>query len=173
MTNITKKKTALFHIGRGGRFHNPGHKTLHGVNENLQDARKMEEDKLFLHERDFRSRYCKPFMSDNDGLICMEDANAEVGVIDFDGTYDSWKSVYLEDLDEEELSLVMDEVREGRFAPSEEEWRQLLNASPYCATVGELLEYYGIEGGARSPETYEVMIQRGTLGAVYDFHKSL
>lgn len=173
MTNITKKTTALFHIGRGGRFHNPGHKTLHGVNENLQDARKMEEDRLFLHERDFLDRFCKPFMSDCSGHIAMEDANAEVGVIDLDGDYDSWVAVFFDNLDEEELSLVMNEVREGRFTPSEEEWRQLLKASPYCATAGELLEYYGIEGGARSPETYEVRIQRGTLGAVYDFHKSL
>ena len=147
MEKNTKKTTALFHIGRGGRFYNPGHKTLHGVNEDLQHARKLEENNLFLHERDFLGRFCKPFMADCSGHIAMEDANAEVGVIDFDGTYNSWVSVYLEDLDEEELSLVMDEVREGRFTPSEEEWRQLLESSPYCSTVDEMLEYYGIEGG--------------------------
>lgn len=172
MTKNTKKTTALFHIGRGGWFNNPGHKSLHGINEDLQDARKLNENNLYLHERDFLGRFCKPFMSDCSGHIAMEDANAEVGVIDFDGTYDTWSAVYLEDLDEEELSLVMDEVREGRFAPSEEEWRQLLESSPYCETAGELQEYYGIEGSAQR-ETCAATLQRGTLGTVYEFHKSL
>lgn len=106
-TMENKKIIVAFHVGRGGRFHNAGHKTFIGE-RNLKDLISMNSNNLFEVNRDFLGRFCKPFLTDCSGHVVLDSDrfNDEVGCLDFDGTYDTDYCRYIEDCDEDELDII-------------------------------------------------------------------
>ena len=89
-----------FHIGRKGKTF-LGEKDFH---ELINDR----NDSLFLHDRDARGRFCKPFYADASGNVIVEpgEMKSEVGTLDFDGLYDTDVACYLDECDEDELRLI-------------------------------------------------------------------
>lgn len=77
-----------FHIGRGGRFYNCGHKTFKGF-ENLQDLIRIKSNVLYERDRDKRGRFCPKVLVDCNGSIVCDTPNSYTGKLDFDGTYNS------------------------------------------------------------------------------------
>ena len=89
-----------FHIGRKGKTF-LGEKDFH---ELINDR----NDSLFLHDRDARGRFCKPFYADASGNVIVEpgEMKSEVGTLDFDGLYDTDIACYLDECDDDELRLI-------------------------------------------------------------------
>lgn len=110
MTNETENKIIVaFHIGRGGRFNNPGHKTFIGE-KNLQDLIVANNQYLYEVNRDEKGRFCKPYLADQSGktILDAEDLKKEVGCLEFDGTYDTDCCCYIDDCSDEEIDIIFD-----------------------------------------------------------------
>lgn len=99
-----------FHVGRGGRFNNPSHRTFIGE-KTFQDIIDManQADQLFYYDRDERGRFCKPYYTDCNGniMVAAEDMDALTGGIDFDGEYDSDYAYAIEDIGYEDTFRVI------------------------------------------------------------------
>lgn len=113
------KIIVTFHIGRGGRFHNAGHKTYEGE-KSLQDVIRIKSDWLFDVNRDSSGRFCKPHLVDCSGHEVCDTPGAEVGTLDFDGDYDRYICRYIEDCTEYELDLIHKDG--GYKSPELQEW---------------------------------------------------
>lgn len=106
---MEKKLIVAFHVGRGGRFFNPGHKTFNGHVKRLSDC---YEHNAFIHREDFNGNPLpdEEWILDNGSgraLLTGRDAiESPVGVLDWDGDYDTDIVKYIEDCDEVELELV-------------------------------------------------------------------
>ena len=104
-------KTFTFKIGRGGRFYNAGHKKLIGYNEILQDyfqdvflidgADDDEDEKLPEEEW---------LLLDANGNTLLKgyEIMSRTGTLDFDGDYDTIIVRSIEELREDEKSIVLD-----------------------------------------------------------------
>ena len=81
------KIIVAFHTGRGGSFHNPGHRTFIGE-KNFQDLISLNSNNLFEQDRDEKGRFCKHYMTDCSGKIIVEPGHIqdETGCLDFDGS---------------------------------------------------------------------------------------
>ena len=77
-----------FHVGRGGRFNNPGHVTYIGE-KSLHDF--LDDNRLFYCDRDRNGRYCKPYYTDCNGntMLTAEDIECNYGTIGWDCGYDT------------------------------------------------------------------------------------
>lgn len=108
MTNNSDNRIVVaFHVGRGGQFHNPGHKTYKGE-INFTQLCNSQSQYLSVVNRDSNGRFCRPYLIDAGGntAVTPDDYGKEVGVIDYDGEYDTWVCKYIEDCDDGELMLV-------------------------------------------------------------------
>lgn len=101
-----------FNMGRGGRFYNGGHRTYHGkktIGEvlSLCDSGKRWS---FVHERDEKGRFCKPYYADQNGnfLIYVKDVETGVGTLDWDGIYDTDACLKLSECDGNDLKLILE-----------------------------------------------------------------
>jgi hypothetical protein len=96
-----------FHIGRGGRFHNSGHKTFYGE-YNIMEVINRQDHKISWHNKNSLGRFCEPFYADSSGnvLITEKQAATGVGTLDFDGEYDTYICKRLEDCTEAELDIL-------------------------------------------------------------------
>ena len=104
-------KTFTFKISRGGRFYNAGHKKLIGYNESLQDyfqdvflidgADDDEDEKLPEEEW---------LLLDANGNTLLKgyEIMSRTGTLDFDGDYDTIIVRSIEELREDEKSIVLD-----------------------------------------------------------------
>ena len=99
----------MFHIGRGGRFNNGGHKTFEGVRD-LTWAPDIctlintdEEDGSLLHEDEWR---LIEDASERTLLEGREAIESRTGVLDYDGIYDTDIFKYVEDCTDDELQLL-------------------------------------------------------------------
>lgn len=99
------KIIVAFHIGRGGRFFNAGHKTYEGE-KSLQDIIRIHSDNLYEVNRDGNGRFCKPYLADCSGNEVCDTPTAQVGVLDFDGDYNTYICRYIEDCSQYELDLI-------------------------------------------------------------------
>lgn len=101
-----EKLIVAFHVGRGGRFNNGGHKSYIGE-KNLNDLIQMNGDNLFEQNR-VNGKFSKPYLTDLNGTIILdsEDYKKEVGYLEFDTIYDTDYCKYIEDCSDEELSLI-------------------------------------------------------------------
>ena len=99
-----------FHIGRRG-------KTFLGEKD-FQELINDRMDSLFLHDRDSKGRFCKPYYADASGSVMVEpgEMNREVGTLDFDGLYDTDVACYLDECDDDELRII---ARDDAFASTE------------------------------------------------------
>ena len=72
----------------------------------LQGAILMVKDRLFLRNRDKKGRFCAPVLTDANGEVVCTTPRAKSGMIDFDGSYDSYYSTRVSDCDENERLLL-------------------------------------------------------------------
>lgn len=108
MTNNSDNRIVVaFHVGRGGRFHNPGHKEYKGEINFLQLCNSQTQ---YLSEvnRDSNGRFCRPYLIDDGGNMAVspEDYGNEVGEINYDFDYDRWFCQYIEDCSDSELMMI-------------------------------------------------------------------
>lgn len=95
-----------FHIGRGGRFYNSGHKTYLGE-KNFQDLIQSESGNLCIVNRDEQGKFIKPTILDDSGnVVSTDDINSLIGILDFDGDYDTSIAKYLENCTDDEIDLI-------------------------------------------------------------------
>ena len=104
-----------FHIGRGGQFHNAGHKTYVGTLNDLFDCFgdsfiiSEDENGKILPDSEWR-------LMDSGGNVVLsgrDEIESETGVIYFDGKYDADIVRYLEDCDDDEYQLILDTADRG------------------------------------------------------------
>lgn len=105
-----KKTKVWFHVGRGGRFNNGGHKTYRGVVNQLADCFgdstviDFNEDGNPLPDEDW-------VLLDSGGNVILngrDQIEAETGVLDWDSEYDTDIVRYIEDCDDDEYQLILD-----------------------------------------------------------------
>lgn len=100
------EKHFLFHVGRGGQFHNPGHRSFIGMLESYDDAvdKIYTQRDMYEHDRDEKGRFCKKYFTD-----CSGHKVAEYGDMsfDFDGTYDMFQIVPTKSLDRNEIAEIL------------------------------------------------------------------
>lgn len=88
-----------FKIGRGGQFFNGGHKSYVGDGMTMQDYIANSNDLFIISGK----------LVDGSGneLLDEEDAVKDTGTISIDGEYDTIIFKSLEDIDDDELSLII------------------------------------------------------------------
>lgn len=106
-----------FHIGRGGHFHNAGHKTFIGTVDSLADcfgeAFVISEDENgnTLPDSEWQ-------LIDGGGDVILsgrDDIESETGVLDWDGEYDTDIVRRLADCDDDEYQMILDAAERGEY----------------------------------------------------------
>lgn len=99
-----------FHIGRGGQFHNAGHKTYVGTVNDLSDCFgdsivfSEDENGNPLPDSDWK-------LVDGGGNVILsgrDEIESDTGILDWDGEYDTDIVRYLKDCTDEEYQLIID-----------------------------------------------------------------
>lgn len=113
-TNSFEPKTIIvcFHVGRGGYHHNPGYKTYNPYVHSIQDLSVYgflnceDEDGNPLPDDEWT-------LTDQGGNIILEgrqEIESPVGVLEWDGIYDTDIVRYIEDCDDEEIDILYNEL---------------------------------------------------------------
>ena len=143
MITHTSSLIVSFHIGRGGRFYNAGHRTFIGEKD-FQDLLNMEANNCFIHNRNDAGKFCKPFITDCSGNpVSDDDVNELTGTLDFDGQYDTSYAKVIDDCDEHELQI----IAEANIYKSPALVAYLMNANPLL-----VFDEYGILTESNSDE---------------------
>lgn len=114
-----EKTIVTFHIGRGGRFNNGGYRSFY-------DNCKITEVPLFQElfapvsgydEDGYAVEDEKPAAEWTDGSgnsveLTNEMVKTGVGYLDYDGDYDTYYSMYLDECDEQHLAMILDAGRD-------------------------------------------------------------
>lgn len=104
-----------FHIGRGGRYGNPGHKEYLPYVRDFQDLLNRESEKLYDVTEDEDGNplpddqwHIENWASETvvEGRVAME---AKTGKLDYDGKSDTYIVKNIFDCDEDELQLIVDD----------------------------------------------------------------
>src|SRR6056297_2960389 len=95
-----KNLVVCFHTTRGGQFHNAGHKIYVGQ-KTFRELTVSMSNHLFFEEDCIKDGSGKTVSLDNDTDL--------VGIIDFDGQYDTWKCKSIDECTDQELRLVIDD----------------------------------------------------------------
>lgn len=122
-----------FHIGRGGQFHNAGHKTYVGTVNGLSDC--FGESTIIINE----DENGKPLPDSKwqlvDGGVILsgrDKIESDTGVLDWDGEYDTDIVRHLSECDDDEYQLILDAAERGEYV----EKTVLAYA---CSALGKLL----------------------------------
>ena len=116
METENKKIIVTFHIGRGGRFYNSGHKTYKGE-KSFKEIISENENHIYIKNRDENGKYIKPIITDESGNeISDNNINDETGTLNFDGDYDTTITKYIEECTETEIQI----IEESNLYKSEE-----------------------------------------------------
>lgn len=105
-----------FHIGRGGRFHNPGHKTF---NQHIQKLSDCFGENFFIFKEDEDGNALPDgqwqLVDGGSNVILEGRANIEskTGVLDWDGEYDTDIVQYLSECSESEIDLIYQAYLDG------------------------------------------------------------
>lgn len=106
-----------FHIGRGGRFHNAGHKTYVGTVDSLSDCFGdsiiISEDENGIPLPD--SEWQLIDSGSNVILSGRDEIEAETGILDWDGGYDTDIVCYLSECDDDEYQMILDAAERGEY----------------------------------------------------------
>ena len=106
-----------FHIGRGGRFHNAGHKTYVGTVNDLSDCFgdsfliSEDENGKTLPDSEWR-------LEDGGGNVILsgrDEIESETGILDWDGEYDTDIVRHLSECDDDEYQLILDAAERGEY----------------------------------------------------------
>ena len=106
-----------FHIGRGGRFNNAGHKTYVGTVKDLSacfgDSFLISEDEngKTLPDSEWR-------LVDGGGNVILsgrDEIESDTGILDWDGEYDTDIVRHLSECDDDEYQLILDAAERGEY----------------------------------------------------------
>ena len=104
-----------FHIGRGGQFHNAGHKTYVGTVNDLSDC--FGDSIVFSEDENGKPLPDSDWqLVDGGGNVILtgrDEIESETGILDWDGEYDTDIVRYLEDCDNDEYQLILDTAERG------------------------------------------------------------
>ena len=161
-----------FHIGRGGRFHNPGHKTFNPHIQKLSDC--FSESCIVLSEdKDGNALPDDQWQLIDGGSNVILEGRANIesttGVLDWDGQYDTDIVQYLSDCDENEIQLILeaydnDEVEAEILPALMEKWPnalQVVNDDDDVVYIG--MDKDSIIEIATSGEDSRVMAEEVTI----------
>lgn len=124
-----------FHVGRGGQFHNAGHKTYVGTLNGLSDC--FGESTIIINE----DENGKPlpdsewYLVDGGGNVILsgrDKIESDTGVLDWDGEYDTDIVRHLLECDDDEFQMILDAAERGEYV----EKTVLAYA---CSALGKLL----------------------------------
>jgi len=102
----TKKDIIVaFHIGRGGLFNNGGYPTFLGEMD-FQQLQKLYIDHIFYRNRNKEGKFVKTQIWDTSKLISEDDPQSPVGMLDFDGEYNTAYCKYLNECTDEEIEII-------------------------------------------------------------------
>ena len=133
------KNLVCFHIGRGGRFNNQGHKTYRNDIEDFQELLRYYADELFEYTEDedgnqlSNEECCIKDCNGNVLVQGLEAMTGETGVLDFDGDYDTSYVKETEKCTDSELYAIIDAYKGGERVD-----RELLEYA--CDATGYELE---------------------------------
>lgn len=143
-----------FHIGRGGRFYNAGHKTYVGTVDSLSDC---YGDSIIINEDENGNA-----LPDNEWQLIDSGSNvilsgrdeieAETGILDWDGEYDTDIVRYLSDCDDDEYQMILDAAERGEYVD-----KPVLAYA--CSALGKLL----VSSIKVYPSNMEVFTQEGCI----------
>ena len=106
-----------FHIGRGGRFNNAGHKTYVGTVNDLSDCFgdsfliSEDENGKTLPDSEWR-------LVDGGGnaiLSGRDEIESDTGILDWDGEYNTDIVRHLSECDDDEYQLILDTAERGEY----------------------------------------------------------
>ena len=106
-----------FHIGRGGHFHNAGHKTYVGTVNDLSDCFgdsfliSEDENGKTLPDSEWR-------LEDGGGNVILsgrDEIESDTGILDWDGEYDTDIVRHLSECDDDEYQLILDAAERGEY----------------------------------------------------------
>lgn len=115
------KNLVCFHIGRGGRFNNQGHKTYRNDIEDFQELLRYYADELFERTEDedgnqlSNEECCIEDCNGNVLVQGLEAMTGETGVLDFDGDYDTSYVKDIKTCTDEELQIIVDAYNSGDY----------------------------------------------------------
>lgn len=122
-----------FHVGRGGQFHNAGHKTYVGTVNGLSDC--FGESTIIISE----DENGKPLPDSEwqlvDGGVILsgrDKIESDTGVLDWDGEYDTDIVRHLSECEDDEYQMILDAAERGEYV----EKTVLAYA---CSALGKLL----------------------------------
>lgn len=123
-----------FHVGRGGQFHNAGHKTYVGTVNDLSDC---FGDSTIISEYENGKPLPDSEWSLVDGggnviLSGRDKIESDTGVLDWDGEYDTDIVRHLSECDDDDYQLILDAAERGEYV----EKTVLAYA---CSALGKLL----------------------------------
>lgn len=106
----TQTTLAVFHITRGGRFHNAGHKEFFGFFTYDDFVSYLCDYKdMWDKNRDNKGRFCKKYYTDGTGNHVADHGDM---VFDFDGDYNRYVLVPFNKLDTDEKYIIF---RDGNY----------------------------------------------------------
>lgn len=110
LVEIPEDKIVAFHIGRGGRFHNSGHKSVMPNIKKLNDC--FSENSIVISEDEDGKALSDEEWKLIDGgsnviLKGRDKIENETGILDWDGEYDTDIVKYISECDENELRLLI------------------------------------------------------------------
>lgn len=147
--NPTPKSIIVgFHVGRGGYHHNPGYKTFNPYVHSIQDL--FEDGFLNCEDEDGNPLPDEEWtLTDQGGNIILEgrqEIESPVGVLEWDGIYDTDIVKYIEDCTDEEIELIMKAYRNHEI--EDENLMELIDNSiknhKPIKTIEELADYYNV-----------------------------
>ena len=101
-------KKVLFHTGRGGRFYNSGYTTAEGVIESFNPE--YYGINVFSDEENPEIRL------ENGKVVCnLNDLDSDNGSFNIDNDFDSYHWVAFKDLDEDDLKIIIRDLRTYEF----------------------------------------------------------
>lgn len=148
-----------FHIGRGGRFYNGGHKTYEGTVDSLADC----FGEAFIISEDENGNALPDSewqLIDGGGNVILsgrDEIESETGVLDWDGEYDTDIVRHISECDDDEYQLILDTAERGEYVD-----KDVLAYA--CSALGQLLatsiKVY--------PSNMEVSTQEGCVSLMRD-----
>ena len=126
-----------FHIGRGGRFNNAGHKTyicsVNGLSDCFGESIVISEDENGHPLPDSEWQ-----LVDGGGNVILtgrDEIESETGIIDWDGEYDTDIVRKLSECDDDEYQMILDTEERGAYVEKDV-------LAYVCSALGKLMADY-------------------------------
>ena len=130
-------KKVLFHTGRGGRFYNSGYTTAEDVIESFNPE--YYGISVFSDEENLEIRL------ENGKVVCnLNDLDSDNGSFNIDNDFDSYHWVAFKDLDENDLEIIIRDLRTYEFKDELIESGVDENVFNFLEHFGKLKEYVSV-----------------------------